>query len=61
MSIDISLVVDENGVIKQHTALVFDGSIRYDVILGTHFLMKNGIDIKYSSGTLEWFNSKLPM
>ncbi len=38
-----------------------DGNIRYDLILGADFLTKSGIDIKYSSGTIEWFDSKLPM
>ncbi len=48
-------------MIKQHTALVFDGNVRYDLILGADFLTNSGIDIKYSSGTIEWFDSKLPM
>ncbi len=45
----------------QHKALMFDGGIRYDLILGADFLAKSGIDIKYSSGTIEWFDSELPM
>ncbi len=53
--------LDKNLVIEQHKALVFDGSIRYDLILGANFLTKSGIDIKYSSGTMEWFDSELPM
>jgi hypothetical protein len=40
---------------------VFDGNIRYDLILGADFLAKSGIDIKYSSGTIEWSNNELPM
>jgi hypothetical protein len=40
---------------------VFDGDIRYNLILGADFLTKSGIDIKYSSGTVEWFDSELPM
>ncbi len=57
----IQLPEDKNQVIEQHTALMFDGSIRNDLILGANFLMKSGINIKYSSGTIEWFDSKLPM
>jgi hypothetical protein len=53
--------LDKNQVIEQHKALVFDGSIRYDLILGANFLTKSGIDIKYSSGTIEWFDSELPI
>ncbi len=33
----------------------------YDLILGSDFLTKTGIDIRYSSGTIEWFSSELPM
>ena len=53
--------LNKNRVIDQHKALVFDGNIRYDLILGADFLTKSGIDIKYSSGTVEWFDSELPM
>ena len=40
---------------------MFDGGIHYDLILDADFLAKSGIDIKYSSGTVEWFDSELPM
>ena len=40
---------------------MIDGDIRYDLILGADFLAKSSIDIKYSSGTVEWFDSELPM
>ena len=53
--------LDKNRVVDQHKALVFDGNIRYDLILGADFLTKCGIAIKYSSGTIEWFDSELPM
>ncbi len=53
--------LDKNRVIAQHTALVFDGNIRYHLILGADFLTKSGVDIKNSSRTIEWFNSELPM
>ena len=41
--------------------MVFDCPTRYDVILGTDFLSKTGIDIKYSTGTMQWFENELPM
>ncbi len=53
--------LDNNRVIDQHKTLVFDGDIHYDLILGSHFLAKSGIDIKYSSRTVEWFDSELSM
>ncbi len=53
--------LDKNPVIDQHKTLVFDGYIRYDLILCADFLTKSGIDIEYSSGTVEWFDRKLPM
>jgi hypothetical protein len=53
--------LDKSQVIKQHKAIVFDGNIRYDLILGANFLTKSGIDIKYVSGIIEWFNSEFPM
>jgi hypothetical protein len=53
--------LDKNRVIEQHKALVFDGNIRYDLILNADFLTKSSINIKYSSRTIEWFNSELPM
>ena len=51
----------QEWVIEQHKALVFDGNFRYDLILCADFLTKSGIYIKCSSGTMEWFNCKLPM
>ncbi len=53
--------LDKIRVIEQQKALVFDGNIRYDLILGANFLTKSGIDIRYSSGTIEWYDSKLPI
>jgi hypothetical protein len=53
--------LDKNRVVDQQKALVFDGTCKYDVILGADFLLKSGIDIKYSSGIIEWFDSELPM
>ena len=37
--------LDKNRVINQHKAFVFDGDIRYDLILGADFLAKSGINI----------------
>jgi hypothetical protein len=31
------------------------------VILGADFLSKTGIDVKYSTGTMEWFDNELPL
>jgi hypothetical protein len=31
------------------------------VILGADFLTKTGIDIKHSTGTIEWFGNELPL
>jgi len=38
-------------------ALVFYSKCQYDVILGADFLTKSGIDIKYSTGTMHWFEN----
>jgi hypothetical protein len=52
---------NKNCVAEELKALVFDGQCKYDVIFGADFLSKTGIDIKYSSGIIEWFNNELPM
>ncbi len=31
------------------------------MILGADLLTKTGIDVKYSTGTMEWFNNELPL
>ncbi len=31
------------------------------MILGAVFLSKTGIDLKYSTGTIEWFEIELPL
>jgi hypothetical protein len=42
--------------VDQQKALIFDAdSRRYDVILGAEFLSKTGINVKYNTGTIEWF------
>ncbi len=54
--------LDKNRNVDQQKALIFDAdSCRYDVILGADFLSKTGIDVKYSTGTIEWFNNELPL
>jgi hypothetical protein len=54
--------LDKNCNVDQQKALVFDAdSCRYDVILGADFLSKTGIDVKYSTGTIEWFDNELPL
>jgi hypothetical protein len=54
--------LDKNRNVNQQKALIFDAdSCRYDVILGADFLSKTGIDVKYSTGTIEWFDNELPL
>ena len=54
--------LDKNRNVDQQKALIFDtDSCRYDVILGADFLSKTGIDVKYSTGNIEWFDNELPM
>ena len=52
---------DKNRRIDEQKALVFDQKCRYDIILGADFLTKSGIDIVYSTGTIECFENVLPM
>jgi hypothetical protein len=54
--------LDKNRNVDQQKALIFDAdSCRYDVILDADFLSKTGIDVKYSTGTIEWFDNELPL
>jgi hypothetical protein len=54
--------LDKHYNVDHQKALIFDAdSCRYDVILGADFLSKTGIDVKYSTGTIEWFDNKLPL
>ncbi len=55
------LEFDKNCVVEEQKALVFNGQCKYNVIFGADFLSKTDIDIKYSSGIIEWFNNELPM
>jgi hypothetical protein len=51
--------LDKNCNLDQQKALIFDAdSCQYDVILGADFLSKTGIDVKYSIGTIEWFDNE---
>jgi hypothetical protein len=55
------LELDKNRNIEQKKALIFESdTCRYDVILGADFF-KTGIDVKYSTGTIEWFENELPL
>ena len=45
---------DKNGKISEQTALIFNNACKYDVILGADFLTKIGMDLKYSTGEMEW-------
>ena len=49
--------LDKNRIVNNQTALFFDSDCRYDVILGSYLLKKAGIDIKYSTGGVEWFGN----
>jgi hypothetical protein len=54
--------LDKNRNIEQHKALIFESdTCKYDVILGADFLTKTGIDVKYSTSTIEWLKNKLPL
>jgi hypothetical protein len=51
--------LDKNRNVDQQKALIFDADFcRYDGILGADFLNKTGIDVKYSTGTIEWFGNE---
>jgi hypothetical protein len=53
---------DKNRNVDQQKAHVFQSeTCGCDVILGAGFLTKVGIDVKYSTGTMEWFNNELPL
>ena len=53
--------LDKNRRVHKQKALVFDHDCRYDIILGADFLKKAGINLKYASNTIEWFDNELPM
>ncbi len=52
---------DKNRNVDQQKALVFQSeNCKYNVILGADWLTKVGIDVKYSTVTMEWFNNESP-
>ena len=52
--------LDKNRNVDQQKAIVFESkTCKYDVILGADFLIKTGIDVKYSTRTIEWFEIEL--
>ena len=54
--------LDKHRNIEQHKALIFESdNCKYDVILGADFLTKTGIDVKYSTNTIEWFDNEIPL
>jgi len=54
--------LDKNRNVDQQKALVFESkTCKYDVILGADFLTKTGIDVKYSTRTIEWLDNELPL
>ncbi len=54
--------LDKNRNVDQQKALIFESeTCKYDVILGADFLNKTGIDVKYSTGTIQWFENELPL
>ena len=47
---------DKNRNVEQQNALIFESeTCKYDVILGAAFLTKTEIDVRYSTGTMQWF------
>ena len=53
--------LDKNRIVNNQTALVFDSDCHYDVVLGSDFLKKEGIYIKYSTERVEWFGNNIPL
>ena len=52
---------DKNRHIGEQKCLVFDNdNVKYDIILGTNFLLKAGIKLKCSQGKMEWFDCSIP-
>jgi hypothetical protein len=53
---------DKNRNVEQQKALIFESkNCNYDVILGADFLTKTGIDVRYSTGTMQWFENELQL
>jgi len=47
--------------VGEHKAFVFEGDCTYDVILGSDFLAKVGMNLKYDNGTIEWLGRSISM
>ena len=57
---DIRLLeFNRNRKINEQKALVFDHPCRYDIIAGTDFLDKIGIDFLYSTKEVKWFEDTI--
>ena len=51
---------DRHRKIEGVYAYVFDAPCRYQIILGNDFLSATGIDIKFSTNTVEWLDIAIP-
>jgi hypothetical protein len=59
---DIALPeLDRHSKIDGAYAFVFDSRCHYHCILGSGFLTKAGIDIKFSEKQVEWFGNTIPL
>ena len=53
---------DKNRHIGEQKCLVFDNdNVKYNIILGTNFLSKEGIKLNYAEGKMKWFNCSIPL
>ena len=53
--------VNNNLQVDEIKALVFNTNTRYDIILGSDFLLKAGININYVERNLSWFGISIPL
>ena len=52
---------DKSRYVEEHKAIVFEGDCSYDVILGSDFLTKVGMNLKFDNGTIEWLGRSISM
>ena len=52
---------DKNCCIEGTKALIFVNVCKHDIIFGSDFLTMIGMDIKCSTGKMDWYNNILPM
>ena len=53
---------DKSLILNEHTCLTFDRpDCQYDMIVGSDFLAKFGINLNFNSLQVEWFGQTLPM